>query len=243
MQTAKAASVELYWLPLGAGDTPAIVRWSGRAFDALVAHHEHRERRDLYHSALEVHLDGERFVIEMTPVWRANEPSRGVVCEGAVGHRWLGYSRFFRYEVHCWRGGVIPDVAEAVASPRAVSVNRKQAELVLALVSHFPAATWGRDELRAGEMWNSNSLISWLLACSGHETSTIDVPLHGRAPGWSAGLVVAGRQTTLRTRAARTNVTSANRAQRARETGTVAEDQPTPELPLSRTESSTRTSP
>jgi len=190
-----AASVELYWLPLGAGDTPAVVRWSGRAFDALVAHHEHRERQDLYHSALEVHLDDERFVIEMTPVWRANELNRGVVCEGAVGHRWLGHSRFFRYEVHCWRAGVIPDVTEAVKSPRTVSTNRKQAEQVLALVSHFPAATWGRDELHAGEMWNSNSLISWLLACSGHETSTIDVPTHGRARGWSAGLVVAKRQT------------------------------------------------
>jgi len=118
-----------------------------------------------------------------------------VVCEGAVGHRWLGHSRFFRYEVHCWRAGVIPDVTEAVKSPRTVSTNRKQAEQVLALVSHFPAATWGRDELHAGEMWNSNSLISWLLACSGHETSTIDVPTRGRAPGWSAGLVVAERRT------------------------------------------------
>ena len=191
---ANAANVALYWLPLGAGETPAVVRWTGRAFDALVAHHEHRERQDLYHSALEVRLDGERFVIEMTPVWRANELNRGVMCEGAVGHRWLGHSQFFRYEVHCWRGGVIPDAAEAVASPRVVSTNRMQAEQVLALVSHFPAATWGRDELRAGEMWNSNSLISWLLACSGHQTSTIKVPSGGRAPGWSAGLVVAARE-------------------------------------------------
>jgi hypothetical protein len=42
-------------------------------------------------------------------------------------------------------------------------------------------------------MWNSNSLISWLLARSGHDTDTVGPPLHGRAPGWSAGLVAAAR--------------------------------------------------
>jgi hypothetical protein len=192
--------VDLYWLPLGAGDTPAIVRWSGRAFDGLVAYRQHRERQDLYHSALEVFLDGERFAIEMTPVWDAKEPDRGVVCEGAVGHRWLGHSRFFRYEVRCWRDGAIPDIAEAVDSPQRVSTNREQAAQVLALVKEFPNATWGRDDLRAGEMWNSNSLTSWLLACSGHDTSNIVVPLHGRAPGWSAGLVVAARTAVTRDR-------------------------------------------
>jgi hypothetical protein len=43
-------------------------------------------------------------------------------------------------------------------------------------------------------MWNSNSLISWLLARSGHDTGRLAVPLHGRAPGRSAGLVVAARE-------------------------------------------------
>ncbi len=104
-----SSAVDLYGLPLGAGDTPAIVRWSGRAFDAVVAYRQHRERQDLYHSALEVLLDGERFVIEMTPVWPATKLDRGVVCEGPVGLRWLGHSRFFRYEVRCWRDGAIPE--------------------------------------------------------------------------------------------------------------------------------------
>jgi hypothetical protein len=63
------ASVDLYWLPLGVGDAARCVRWNGRIFEALVARHEHREPCDLYHSALEVQLDGDRFVIEMTPVW------------------------------------------------------------------------------------------------------------------------------------------------------------------------------
>jgi hypothetical protein len=52
----------------------------------------------------------------------------------------------------------------------------------------------GRDELRTGEMWNSNSLISWLLARAGIDTDGLEPPVGGRAPGWNAGVVVAGRQ-------------------------------------------------
>jgi hypothetical protein len=63
----------------------------------------------------------------------------------------------------------------------------------LDLVPTFPTVTWGRDELGTGDMWNSNSLISWLLARSGHDTTTLPPPPHGRAPGWTAGLTVAAR--------------------------------------------------
>jgi hypothetical protein len=41
--------ITLYWLPLGAGGH--CVRLNGRLFEALVACHEHRPVRDLYHSA------------------------------------------------------------------------------------------------------------------------------------------------------------------------------------------------
>lgn len=75
------------------------MRWNGRAFEMLVAHHEHREVWDLYHSALEVMVGPDRFVIEMTPVWGNGATDRGVVRVGAVGARWLGGSRLFRYEV------------------------------------------------------------------------------------------------------------------------------------------------
>jgi hypothetical protein len=64
---------------------------------------------------------------------------------------------------------------------------------VLELVPAFPTRTWGRDELAAGEMWNSNSLTSWLLAGSGHQVDGLVPPDGGRAPGWAAGLVVAER--------------------------------------------------
>jgi hypothetical protein len=195
---AEGASVDLYWLPLGAGDVSHCVRWNGRIFEAFAAGYEHRERCDLYHSALEIHLDGDCFVIEMAPVWGNKEADRGVVCEGAVGHPWLGRSRFFRYEVRRWRGGVIPDVSEAVASPQRLSTNRVQAQQVLELVPAFPSVTWGRDELDTGEMWNSNSLISWLLVGSGHAVGTVAPPVGGRAPGWSAGLVVACRDSNAR---------------------------------------------
>ena len=185
------AAVELYWLPLGAGGR--FVRWNGRVFEALDARRRHREPCDLYHSALTVRLGDDRYVVEQAPVWSSREPDRGVVTEGPVGSVRLARSRLFRYEVRRWRGGVIPDVAEAVDSPRLVSSDPARAQLVLDLVPDCPAATWGRDELRTGEMWNSNSLISWLLARSGHDVDAISPPAHGRAPGWGAGLVAARR--------------------------------------------------
>jgi hypothetical protein len=40
-------------------------------------------------------------------------------------------------------------------------------------------------------MWNSNSVISWLLARSGLRPEEIHPPFGGRAPGWEAGLRVA----------------------------------------------------
>lgn len=188
------AGVDLYWLPLGAGDR--VVRWNGRVYEALVAFRDHRERCDLYHAALQVRLDGDRFVIEMAPVWDRPEPDRGVVSVGPVGLSWLGRSRWFRYEVRRWRNGVLPDVSYAVDSPRRLSADPSTARRLLDLLPAFPTATWGRDELRTGDMWNSNSLIAWLLVRSGHDAAAARPPVHGRAPGWSAGLAVAARDAS-----------------------------------------------
>lgn len=194
IERTETASVDLYWLPVGAGEAPGLVRWSGRLFESVVAGFERRERRDLYHSALEVSLDGDRFVIEMTPVWGNGQLGRGVVCQGAVGLPQLGRSQFFRYEVRRWRSGTIPDVAEGVNSPIRLSEASAPARRLLSLVPDFPTVTWGRDELHTGDMWNSNSLVSWLLERSGHDTDLVHPPPRGRAPGWAAGLVVARRQ-------------------------------------------------
>ena len=189
------AQVELYWLPLGAGGGAGCVRWNGRIFEAIAARQQRRPRCDLYHSALLVRLGADRYAIEMAPAWGNTERDRGVVGEGPVGLPWLGRSRFFRYEIRRWRGGTIPDIADAVASPQRLDTDVVRTGRLLDLVPAFPAATWGRDELQAGEMWNSNSLTAWLLARSGHQAGAVRPPARGRAPGWSAGLAVAAGHT------------------------------------------------
>jgi hypothetical protein len=126
-------------------------------------------------------------------VWRSTA-ERGVVSVGAVGSRWAGGFRMFRYELRCWREGVIPDLEEAVDSPQRLSDDPDCARRVLELVSEVPTAVWGRDELQTGEMWNSNSVTSWLIVRSGLPLETARLPLNGRAPGWRAGIVVAKRR-------------------------------------------------
>jgi hypothetical protein len=141
-----------------------------------------------------VHVPEGRFVIEMTPI-RPNEGAeRGVVAEGAVGTQAAGRVRLFRYEVRRWRDGTIPDIAEAVDSPRRLTDDPDCARRLLELVPQVPTPVWGRDELGTGEMWNSNSLISWLIVRSGLEVESIQPPAGGRAPGWRAGVLVARRQ-------------------------------------------------
>jgi len=184
--------VKLFWIPLGAGAGGAVVRWSGRVYEALAALLARRPRRALVHSALEVTSSGVTVAVEMAPVW-VTRGERGVVAEGPVGARWLGWSRLFRYEIRCWRGGSIPDSAAALGGPVPVSDDPDAARTILALVPGFPTCTWGRDELATGDMWNSNSLVSWLLARSGLATAGVGPPVGTRAPGWDAGLVAASR--------------------------------------------------
>jgi hypothetical protein len=190
---AERASIDLYWLPLGAGGRS--VRLNGRVFEVVAARLARRPRCDLYHSALVVEVPGSRFVIEQTPVIDAHSSERGVVAQGAVGQRWAASLRIFQYEVRRWRDGVIPDIAEAVESPQRLSDDPCKARRLLDLVPSVPTPLWGRDELHTGEMWNSNSVTAWLVARAGLATDAIQPPLRGRAPGWGAGLVVAGRET------------------------------------------------
>jgi hypothetical protein len=184
--------IDLYWLPLGAGGHS--VRLSGRVFEAGAARLQRRPSCALYHSALVVLVPEGRFVIEQAPVGRRDGSERGVVSEGAVGSRWARGLRLFRYELRCWPDGVIPDVAEAVESPQRLTGDEAVARRVLELVPSVPTPVWGRDELRAGEMWNSNSIVSWLIARCGLPAESIRPPAGGRAPGWQAGLVVARRR-------------------------------------------------
>jgi hypothetical protein len=188
------AWIDLYWLPLGAGGH--VVRWNGRLYEWLSARRHHRPALDLYHAGLMVTSDGVTYAIEMGPVWNVPDSDRGVVLEGPVGARRLGRFRLFRYEVRCWAGGAFPDLAEAVDSPVRITEDPERVDRALSMLRGAPLLTWGRDELRAGEMWNSNSLVAWMLARSGQCLEGIEPPAGGRAPGWGAGLVLAERQST-----------------------------------------------
>jgi hypothetical protein len=42
-------------------------------------------------------------------------------------------------------------------------------------------------------MWNSNSVVSWVLVRSGVPLDAVHPPPGGRAPGWRAGIVTAER--------------------------------------------------
>ena len=186
--------IYLYWLPLGAGGH--FVRFNGHVYETIHAGLERRRPLDLYHSALEVRLPEGRFVIENSwPIPDSNGVARGVAVEGPVGSRHLGRFRAFRYEIRCWREGVIPDVGEAVASPQRLSDDQAQAHRLLKLAATVPPLVWGRDELEMGEMWNSNSVISWLLTRSGLRVEEIYPPRDGRAPGWAAGIRMAHLST------------------------------------------------
>jgi hypothetical protein len=188
-----SVGIDLYWLPLGAGGH--FVRLNGRVYEGVKALLERRPISDLYHSALEVFVPEGRYVVEMTPSLNDDGPERGVVAEGAVGARWAGRLRIFRYEVRRWRDGVIPDMNEAVESPLRLTGNVEQARRLLELIPQVPTLVWGRNEAGAGEMWNSNSIIAWLLARTGLDVASIRPPAGGRAPGWNAGLVVAAGQS------------------------------------------------
>lgn len=188
--TTIGCGADLYWIPLGAGPGGTVVRWSGRLYEALAATSARRSRCHLYHAALLIHLDNTTTAIEMAPTW-THHGNRGVVAEGPVASPTLGRSRFFRYEIRSWNSGTIPDIAEAEGDPVRLTDDPQTARRIIELVPHAPTLTWGRDELHAGDMWNSNSLISWLLTQAQIDTTQVGPPPGGRAPGWHAGLQAA----------------------------------------------------
>jgi hypothetical protein len=186
------SAVELLTIPLGAGGH--VVRANGRVYEAISAFRDRRPRCALYHTALRVTDGRGSIAIEVTPI-PSGAGDRGVVAEGPVGLRWLGRFRLFRYEVRAWRGGEIPDAAFAVGGPVRLSDDPEVVRRLLAALPDVPTPVWGRDELRAGDMWNSNAVVSWLLVRAGVDVDAVRPPAGGRAPGWDAGIVVARRAT------------------------------------------------
>lgn len=188
--------LELHWIPVGAGSGVGarVVRVSSRTYERLIALLERRSARPLFHAALTADTAEGRYYVEMTPVPRRGRgDERGVVGGGVVGSRLLGSIRIFRYEVRRWLEGRIPDIDFAAGIPVVISTVAEEVRTVLDLLPLVPPAVWGRDELRTGEMWNSNSVVSWTLARAGLVGRAGSPPSGGRAPGWDAGTTVARR--------------------------------------------------
>lgn len=184
-------SIDLLWIPLGAGGV-GFIRLNGRIYEAIKARLERRPPLNLYHTALEVQSPEGRFIVENAwPSPNSDIASRGVVFEGPVFDRRLARLRVFRYEVRRWPDGDIADAGEAVGGPQRVTTDPELVERLLNNVASVPEMIWGRDELHIGEMWNSNSVISWLLSRSGVAVDVIRPPAGGRAPGWAAGILGA----------------------------------------------------
>ena len=191
-----SVGVDLYWIPLGAGQR--VVRASGKLFEALSALIQRRRRCDLYHSALAVTIPEGRFVIEMTPIPDLHGERRGVVAEGPVGAKWAGSA--FEHS------GTRSADGETAPSPTSTRPRRPSPSTSISPARN-DSSTWCRrcrhpcgdaTSSDAGEMWNSNSVVSWLLASSGIDVAQIQPPPGGRAPGWTAGVVVAARDQGAR---------------------------------------------
>ncbi|WP_442576499.1 hypothetical protein ACSBPH_05005 [Microbacterium sp. F51-2R] len=183
------AHADLWWLPVGAGGH--VVIHTSRWWELVRARREHRSPRPLFHAALEVFDGHARYVIEMTPAWGGPAGDHGVVANGPVGARWLGASRFFRYEVRRWQNGIIPDLDWALGPPTQFPLSLPDTRALLARVELTPRLTWGSDPFGIGDMWNSNSLVSWLLETSGINAAELTPPADGTAPGWRSGIAAA----------------------------------------------------
>lgn len=179
--------VDLYWIPLGAG--AHAVRWTGAVHERWCSHRDHRPPERIYHSALVVRGEGAEVVIEQAPAARHGE-RRGVVAVGPVATRLMAFWPLPRYEVRRWRAGHIDDVDQAL-DPVSVSVDEDTSRRVLEAVPRVPVLTWGRDATGTGEMWNSNSVIAWILQTGGIDAAALSPPAGGAAPGWRSGTAAA----------------------------------------------------
>jgi hypothetical protein len=100
---------------------------------------------------LEVRVPEAVYVIEQAPIRPSDGAERGVVAERAVGAQAAGRLKLFRYEIRCWRDGVIPDIDEAVDSPQRLTNDLRLAQRVLEAVRAVPTPVWGRMSCAQGK--------------------------------------------------------------------------------------------
>lgn len=188
--TSPVSGVDVMWIPLGAGGS-GIVRVNGRIYERLVAWRERRAPLALLHTALLVRTDEGTWIVEtMWPSPAGDPAERGVVVTAPVWFGPLGRFRLFRHEVRRWRDGILPDADQAIGGPDTVTAEPAIARRLLDLVPQVPALIWGR-RVAGADMWNSNSVIAWLLTRAGLPIDDILPPAGYRAPGWDAGIAVA----------------------------------------------------
>ena len=179
------------WAPAA---TPCAL--NGKVFEAVAAWLDRRDRRDLYHSALEVQRAGGT-VRDRAGAGagerrrRARRRRRGRRRQHAAA-RPLPRSSATRSGAGAT--GCIPDVGEAVESPRRLSDDPDCARRLLELVPAGADARLGPR--RAGrrrdvELELDSSPGSSRAAGSTSRRSRR--PRGGRAPGWQAGIVIARR--------------------------------------------------
>jgi hypothetical protein len=175
--------VAVLWAPVGAGGH--VARRTSHWWEVVSAARQHRRPRPLFHAALELVVDGQVRLVEMTPRWgRVATGAWDVVATGPVGTRWLGRSRWFSYEVRLTRPSVVATRDVVVVATGGAAVRS-----VLAAVPRVPRLVWGREVGSTGDMWSSNSVVSWVLAEAGL-LGDLGPPDGGRAPGWDAGVAV-----------------------------------------------------
>lgn len=181
--------VDLYWLPVGAG-TSRFQQASLRLWEAVEAARARRARMRLLHSALKLSIGaGEAYTLELTPAFIGG--AAPPLATGPVGIRGADRFRLFRYQLRCLPGEQLPDEEWAVGAPARLSDDCAMVRRVLDMAPSVPKHVWGRRVAGTGEMWTSDSVISWLLVRAGIELANIAPPAGGRAPGWYAGIAMA----------------------------------------------------
>ena len=173
----------LRWSPVGEGGR--VARRTSWWWEVARARVQGRAPQRLFHASLQVTAAGLRHDVELVPAWGTSERDRGAVAQGPVGACWLGRSRFFRYEVRTW-----PDRPARPGTFHELSRDPDVVAQVLVTAPQVPLLVWGRAAGPSGDMWSSNSFVSWLLAVVGLPTD-VPPPDGGSAPGWTAGVEVA----------------------------------------------------
>jgi hypothetical protein len=158
-----------------------------------------RSPRELLHVALEVQLDSStKFVIELVPAgFGPARTSTGVVGNGPILSRALGWMRMFQYEIRRWKNGVVEAKDKSTRPPSTYVITRDQALQIIDGASRAPRHPWGQDVLGNGDMWNSNSLVSFVLVSAGMDPAAIEPPASADWPGWDTGVALARTNATL----------------------------------------------